>query len=418
LATRILLVGTARSGRGRREKSESIDELAALTRTSGGDVVERVIQVRPRSDPATYIGLGKVTELARLCREHGISLLIFDEPLTPTQLRNLEIRTGVRVIDRTALILDIFALHARTAEARVQVELAQLEYIRTRLAGMGVQLSRLGGGIGTRGPGETKLESDRRRIERRIKVLRDALERIDRERTTQRRLRACAFRVALVGYTNAGKTTLFNALTAAAARVSDRLFSTLDARTRAAELDRRTRVLVTDTVGFIRSLPHQLVASFRSTLSEIREADLVLHVADASDENVSTRMDAVTQTLEEIGAGDVPVQVVFTKIDRVADSDILARLSRSCRGALFVSGLTGAGLDGLRQELVRRVRRRMVVQTFTIPAGRGDLLGIVYSAGEVVRDREMNGRRRLQVRGHPESLERARKQIADASTRR
>lgn len=416
MSTRILLVGTARSGRERKTKSESIDELAALTRTSGGGVVERVIQIRSRSDPSTHIGPGKVRELAQLCREHRIGLLVFDEPLTPTQLRNLEDRTGVRVIDRTALILDIFALHARTAEARVQVELAQLEYLRTRLTGMGTQLSRLGGGIGTRGPGETQLEFDRRRIERRIATLRRALDHIDRERAAQRQLRADRFKVALVGYTNAGKTTLFNALTAAAGRVSDRLFSTLDARTRVAELDRHTKVLVTDTVGFIRSLPAQLVASFRSTLAEIRDADLIIHVADVSDENVEVRMDAVGQTLDEIGAGDLPLQVVFSKADRVADVGITARLTRRYRGALVVSGLTGAGLDGLKRELVRRVRRRMVVRTFTVPIERGDLIGLVYGAGEVLKDDGLEGRRRLRVRGYPEALDRARKLLGAPSS--
>jgi len=415
--TRTLLVGVARSGRDRWAKAELLDELAALIRTAGGTVVERAVQVRPRSDPATHVGPGKVEELARLCREHRIGLLAFDETLSPTQLRNLEGRTRVRVIDRAALILDIFALHARTAEARVQVELAQLEYFRTRLPGKGSQMSRLGGGIGTRGPGETQLEVDRRKIVRRIAGLRRALARIDRERGLQRRRRAGEFRVALAGYTNAGKTTLFNALTAAGTRVSDQLFATLDASTRTAELGRRMRVLVTDTVGFIRSLPPQLVASFRSTLSELRDADLVLHVADASDERVEARMDAVRLTLAEIGADASPALTIFTKVDRVADDAVLARLRGQHRGAVFVSGQTGAGVERLKQELSRRLRSRMTVGAFTVPAGRGDVLSLVRAAGEVLRDEEQDGRRRIRVRGFPAALARVRKQVAAALRR-
>ncbi|MEO0077802.1 MAG: GTPase HflX [candidate division WOR-3 bacterium] len=409
-----MLVGVTRSGHERRVKSESIDELAALTRTSGGVVVGRIIQIRPRSDPSTHIGPGKVAELAELCRKHRIGMLIFDEPLTPTQLRNLEDRTGVRVIDRTALILDIFAIHARTAEARVQVELAQLEYLRTRLTGMGVQLSRLGGGIGTRGPGETQLESDKRSIERRISALRRSLDRIDRERAAQRRLRASEFKVTLVGYTNAGKTTLFNVLAEATGLVSSGLFSTLDARTRVSELARGIRVVITDTVGFIRDLPAQLVASFRSTLSEIRDADLILHVVDASNGAVDMCIDAVNQTLEAIGAAVVPVQMVLTKADRVADSEVIAELRRKYRGALVVSGVTGDGIDRLRRELVRRVRQRMAVRTFTVPVERGDLLSLVYAAGEVLSDKRIERRRWLRVRGYPELLARARKQLRES----
>ncbi|MBM3315090.1 GTPase HflX, partial [candidate division WOR-3 bacterium] len=281
MSQRILLVGLAASSRDRWRKAALLDELAALTRTSGGEVVERLVQVRPRPDPATLVGRGMAERLRDACAEHRIGLLVFDDALTPTQQRNLERVCAVPVLDRAAVILDIFALHARTGEARAQVELAQLEYRRPRLTGRGVEMSRLGGGIGTRGPGETQLEVDRRRIEQRIATLHRTLGRIEKERAIQRHHRRHEYSISLAGYTNAGKSALFNALTGADSTVSSRLFATLDASTRLVELDRYRRVLLTDTVGFIRSLPPQLVASFRSTLAEVRSADLVLHVVDA-----------------------------------------------------------------------------------------------------------------------------------------
>ncbi len=392
-------------------KADLLEELAELTRTAGGQVVERLIQVRPRPDPATFVGKGMVERLAQLCRQHRIDLLVFDDELTPTQQRNLEAAIRIRIIDRAALILDIFALHARTAEAKIQVELAQLEYRRPRLTGLGIEMSRLGGGIGTRGPGETQLEVDRRRIDQRIGALRRALERIDRERTTQRRRRAGTFRVVLAGYTNAGKSTLLNCLTGAGVKVSDHLFATLDANTKVLELDRNVRVLVTDTVGFIRHLPAQLVASFRSTLSEIREADLVLHVADAGDEQVDSRVDAVNDTLVEVGAQDKPVMMVFSKIDRVYDEAVLKRLRRSYEGAVLVSGLTGAGVDRLKAALLRRVEQSMVTRVFTIPDTRPDLASLVRGAGRVLGEHQLEGRRRLRVTGFAPVLSRVRKVV-------
>lgn len=418
MSVRILLVGVAASSRLRWVKAESLDELAALTRTAGGEVVERMIQVRPRLDPATLIGKGMVSQLRNLCRQHRIELVIFDEELSPTQQRNLEGAMRLRIIDRAALILDIFALHARTAEAKTQVELAQLEYRRPRLTGFGVELSRLGAGIGTRGPGETKLEVDRRRIDQRIAALRKALVRIDRERAIQRDRRVGMYRVVLAGYTNAGKSTLLNRLTAASAKVSDQLFATLDANTKGLDLSRQVRVLVTDTVGFIRNLPPQLIASFRSTLSEIRDASLVLHVADASDEQVDRRIDVVNETLGQIGASDKPTQLVFSKIDVVYDRAVIERLRRSYAGALFVSARSGEGIDELKAALLRRVEAQMVSREFTVPEQRGDLIALLRNSGRVVDEDYQPGKVWLKLTGPEAALARCRRVIDAALDRR
>lgn len=412
--TRVLLVGIASSSRARWARADSLDELAALAKTAGGVVVEKLIQVRPRPDPATLVGKGMVEQLSRLCAEHAIELLILDDELTPTQQRNLESSVGVRVIDRTALILDIFAIHARTAEAKIQVELAQLEYRQSRLTGFGVEMSRLGGikgGIGARGPGETKLEVDRRRIRQRIASLRRSLEKVDRERATQRRRRQGTFQAVLVGYTNAGKSTLFNRLAQADAMVSDRLFATLDPNTKSLDLSQHVRMVLTDTVGFIRSLPHQLVASFRATLSEVNDADLLLHVVDATEEHLERQIDAVNDTLTEVGAEGKPVMIVFSKIDRVFDDAVLARLRRNYAGAQFVSGLTGAGVDELKAELLRTVERRMVTRVFTIPDSRWDLVSLICDAGELVKDVTKDGKRRMAVKGFAPVLGRVRKAV-------
>ncbi|MCX6843730.1 MAG: GTPase HflX [candidate division WOR-3 bacterium] len=416
MSWRILLVGVAGSSRMRWSKADSLEELAALTATAGGVVVERLIQVRPKIDPATFVGKGMVENLHQTCKEHHIALLIFDEVLTPTQQRNLEDAIQVRVIDRAALILDIFALHARTAEAKIQVELAQLEYQRTRLTGFGVEMSRLGGGIGTRGPGETRLEVDRRRLEQRITALRKDLKGIDRERAVQRDRRTEMFRLVLAGYTNAGKSTLLNRMTNADVKVSDQLFATLDPNTKPWQLARNVNVLVTDTVGFIRNLPTQLVASFRSTLSEVLDASLVLHVVDASDEQIDRKIDAVNETLAAIGAGDKPVLMVFTKTDRVFDEAVLKRLKRSYARSAFVSGATGDGIDELKAELMGRVGRGMVTRTFTVPEHRLDLVSLLHDAGRVVQEEQLKGKRRLKVTGFKQSLARARGKV-DAALR-
>ncbi|MEO0025235.1 MAG: GTPase HflX [candidate division WOR-3 bacterium] len=411
MSSQVLLVGLARSPRQRWIKADQLDELAQLVKTAGGSVVERIIQIRERPDAATLIGRGKALEISRLCAQYGIDLVVFEDLLSPTQLRNLEDIIGVRVIDREAVILDIFALHARTAEAKVQVELAQLEYIKTRLTGLGVELSRLGGGIGTRGPGETKLEMDRRRIEHRITFLRRELARIERERAVQRKRRSNLFQIVLAGYTNAGKSTIFNRLTSAGAKVSDQLFATLDANTRVWQIDSRLKTLVTDTVGFIRNLPVQLIASFRSTLSEVREADLIIHVADISDPQVEMRIDVVNETLAAIGAANNTRVLVFNKIDRVFDESIVSRLSPRYPDAIFLSALTGTGLDRLQDRIRKIMEGQMVIRRFTLPVNRPDLVAMIRSAGRVLSERSVNGTTQVRVQGYSADLARIRKAI-------
>lgn len=411
MSTRILLVGVVESNRQRGQKMEALDELAALTRTSGGYVVERLIQIRPRRDRATLIGKGKAQEISDICRRYDIQLVIFDDELNPTQLRNLEEVIGVRVIDRTALILDIFALHARTAEAKVQVELAQLEYIKTRLTGLGVELSRLGGGIGTRGPGETKLEVDRRRIEQRISALRRRLGKINRERTIQRKRRKNVFQLTLAGYTNSGKSTLFNRLTNSQVKVSEQMFATLDASTRILEWKRGVPIVITDTVGFIRNLPPQLVASFRSTLAEIKDADMIIHIADASDKLVEQKIDVVNETLHEIGASDKPTILAFNKTDRVFDNFQIMRLAEHYPGAVFISALTGEGLNRLIAGVQKFLEMHLVVRTFTVPGERWDLISRIIDSGQIVSKLDLDGKCRLKIKGMPATLARLRKQL-------
>src|SRR6516162_6244693 len=314
---RAALVGLI-SGRARRLDAErSLDELAGLAQAAGGEVVLRILQERPKPDPSTFLGAGKVKELAACCAETDADLVIVDNELTPAQLSHLEEVVGVRVVDRTQLILDIFARRARTREGKLQVELAQLRYLLPRLVGAGAALSRLGGGIGTRGPGETKLETDRRRIRTRLHAVTEDIERVRQRRAQlrERRHKASVPTVALVGYTNAGKTTLFNGLTRANAAASDALFVTLDPLVRQIRLPDSRELLVSDTVGFIDRLPHALVAAFRATLEEVVEADLALHVIDAAAVDRDRRMAAVRQVLEEVGAGNVPTLDVYNKCD-------------------------------------------------------------------------------------------------------
>jgi GTP-binding protein HflX len=393
---RALLVGVTAGGAARAEAEASLDELGLLARSAGASVVGSLLQERSRRDAATLIGRGKVEDVARLSDERGVDLVLFDEELSPAQQRNLEEAVGRKTLDRTQLILDIFAKRARTREGRLQVELAQLDYLLPRLSGRGVLLSRLGGGIGTRGPGETKLETDRRRIRQRIQSVRREIEKVRRERTTRRvaRRRSAVPIVALVGYTNAGKSTLFSALTSAAAPASDLLFMTLDPLVRRARLAAGQNVLLVDTVGFIQKLPHGLVDAFRATLEEVVEADLLLHVSDASADDAEEREQAVEAVLREIGAADKPRLLVFNK----ADATLPARaksLLESRPGSLLVSARTGEGLPEMREELLRRLEmgRRTVDLTFPAADRRG--IAAVYAAGRVLAHEVEGGRVRL-----------------------
>ncbi len=348
-------------------------------------MVGTILQEKPRKDPATLIGRGKVDEVRGQAETHGADLLLFDEDLSPAQQRNLEDALERKTLDRTQLILDIFARRARTREGRLQVELAQLEYLLPRLSGRGVLLSRLGGGIGTRGPGETKLETDRRRIRQRIQAVKREIERVRRHRSTRREGRRRADRpvVALVGYTNAGKSTLFTALTHATTEVSEQLFMTLDPLVRRATLGGGLEILLVDTVGFIQKLPHGLVAAFRATLEEVVEADLLLHVMDASTPGMADREAAVDEVLREIGAGETPARiVVLNKVD-VLTPEHLLRVQSERPDAVLVSALAGAGLPRLRDVLTERLS--LGPRAVRLRFRRGDrAIAGVYGAGRVV----------------------------------
>jgi GTPase len=368
----------------------SIAELKALAETAGSQVLEGLIQRRDRPDPATYVGRGKVAELRDVVVATGADTVICDGELTLAQLRNLEDQVGVKVIDRTALILDIFAAHAKSAEGKAQVELAQLQYLKQRLRGWGGNLSRqVGGrasggiGIGGRGPGETKLETDRRRINSRIARLRKALREMDVTRETKRaeRRRHEVPSVAIVGYTNAGKSSLLNRLTGAGVLVDDALFATLDPTTRrAAAADGRVYTL-TDTVGFVRHLPHDLVEAFASTLEESAQADLLVHVVDGSDPDPVGQINAVRAVLADIGAAEIPELIVINKVDR-APAETLSTLHASYPNGVFVSARTGKGIEQLRLTIESRLPRPEIEIRVLIPYERGDLVNRIHQSGE------------------------------------
>src|SRR2546426_7103334 len=331
--------------------THALDELRELATSAGARVIDEVIQRRERPDPATYIGKGKVEELREQVLIEGVHVVIFDQDLSPSQAKNLEEALETKVVDRTGLILDIFGRRARTKEGKLQVELAQLSYRLTRLTGYREYLSRLGGGIGTRGPGETKLEMDRRQIRHRISTLKRDIENIRKHRQLHRehRRRDQLPLVSLVGYTNAGKSTLFRALSKEDTLVSSRLFSTLDTLIRRIQLGRSFPILISDTVGFIRKLPHQLVSAFRATLEEVVEADLILHVIDASDPDRDEKQQTVLDVLKDIGAAGHPLLTVYNK------ADLLEASERAVSETVYVSAVTGEGLDGLVDEIVREV---------------------------------------------------------------
>jgi len=385
---RAALVGLRLAKQRRTDAERSLDELAGLVDAAGAVVALRMIQERSAPDPGTFIGRGKVIRLAAAAADANVDVVVVDGELTPGQLRQLVERLGTRVVDRTQLILDIFARRARTREGKWQVEFAQLKYLLPRLAGSGTALSRLGGGIGTRGPGETKLETDRRRIRTRLHVVQQEIERVRkrREQLRERRHKESVPIVALVGYTNAGKTTLFNRLTDESASVSDALFVTLDPLVRQVRLPDSRALLLSDTVGFIDRLPHALVAAFRATLEEVAEADLVVHVIDASSSDRERRVAAVRRVLEDVGAGQVSVVDLYNKVDRLG-SDERRRILEAAPGAELISAATGEGAG----ELLRVVASRLALDThrITIRLDRGNAfdraqISRVYRVGRVV----------------------------------
>jgi GTP-binding protein HflX len=364
---------------------DSLDELELLADTAGADTVMRELQKRTTPDPATYIGKGKAAEIKEMATALDVDVVIFDDELTPAQQRNLEKLFAVDVVDRVALILDIFAQHATSQEGRVQVELAQLRYRLPRLRGRGLELSQQGAGIGTRGPGETQLEVDRRRLLRRMQKLERDLEALAATRHTQRkaRKRRDLRQVALVGYTNAGKSTLLNRLTHAGVLVENQLFSTLDPTVRRLHLPGGETVLLSDTVGFVRRLPHQLVEAFRSTLEEVRDADLLLHVVDASAPDADERIAAVDDVLREIDAGDVPRLLAWNKAD-AADPDDLKATLVSHPGSVACSAATGTGITELLTAVGDRLRALAHVVELLVPYDRGDVLAALHRDGEVL----------------------------------
>ena len=374
-AEKVMLIST--------DSEESLDELASLAETAGAMVITRVLQNRQRPDPATFIGSGKAEELALACQTLEIDLAILDDELTGAQQRNLENLLGVRVIDRTALILDIFAQRAQSAEGKLQVELAQMKYRLPRLTGLGTVLSRLGGGIGTRGPGETRLEVDRRRIRRRIDDLEHQLQEIKKQRDLRRarREKTGQITVALVGYTNAGKSTLLNALSGADVLVEDKLFATLDPVMRRVTLPENRECLVVDTVGFIRKLPHQLVQAFRSTLEEALYADLLVVVSDLSSPQYAQQRATVFQVLNDLGAADRPILEALNKADEAHVSGMIEPAD-----AILISAKKGDGLDALRAEISRRIAALRHRAELTVPYARGNVLSLIHEKGQVVSE--------------------------------
>jgi len=409
-----LLVGAPlKRSNAKHQLDEHLQELARLADTAGAEVVGTFTQQIDRPSPATYLGKGKIDELRDRIAGDGVTLVLFDDELSPSQGKNIEDATGCRVMDRAELILDIFATRARSREARMQVELAQLEYMLPRLTRMWTHLEKFRGGIGVRGPGETQLETDRRLIGHRIRVLKERMEDVKRSRAVQREGRRQAFRVALVGYTNAGKSSILRGMSGSAeVFVEDRLFATLDTLSRDVDLGEGQRAVMTDTVGFIRKLPHHLVASFRATLDEVHEADLILHVIDASHPTWEEQRDVVEQVLGELGVHGHPVLHVFNKVDLLTPPDLealRARMAVLLPDSVFVSTVTAGGLEPLRERLRQAVREYRPVMELRIPVEDGRLLADVHRNGEVLDQRHEGGDMVLQARLDATTLGRLRR---------
>jgi GTP-binding protein HflX len=401
---RTILVGAPRKGsNAKHEMGEHLEELERLVDTAGGLVVGEVTQQIDKPNPATYLGKGKVEELRQTIEDKNASLIVFDDELSPSQGKNIEDATGQRVMDRAELILDIFATRARSSEAKMQVELAQLQYMLPRLMRMWAHLEKFRGGIGVRGPGETQLETDRRLINQRIKLLKNRLDDVQKSRVVQRSGRRDAFRASLVGYTNAGKSSILRAIAnAPEVFVEDRLFATLDPLTREINLGENAKVLLTDTVGFIRKLPHNLVASFRATLEEVNEADLLLHVIDASHPHWEEQRQVVDQVLAELGAAEKPVLYVFSKIDAIPSPQLIAlreRIGNLLPGkAVFVSSVTDGGLESFRRALLSAVQQGTQIAEVRFSSSDGKLLAQVHREADVINQRTENGQLIVTVR--------------------
>ena len=382
---KVLLVGIYVLSSEKFQAEEHLEELALLTDTAGGIPVAKVLQQRNRPDVSSYVGKGKLTELKGQMSALGAKTIIFDDDLSPTQIRNVEKVTDAKVLDRSALILDIFASRAQTAAAKTQVELAQLQYLLPRLTRYWTHLSRQSGGIGTKGPGETQIETDRRIIGQRIGVLKSKLEKLDKQRTTQRKSRDKMTRVSLVGYTNAGKSTLMNALTDSGVFAENRLFATLDSTVRRHQL-RTHEILLSDTVGFIRKLPHHLVQSFKSTLDEVREADLLIHLVDGSSSMVHEYIEVVQQTLKELKSNNKQTLLVFNKVDRM-DDEQHEMLRGEYPNALYISGIRGIGLSELEEAIEQEIESNYIQVDLDIPIQAYKAVAFIHEHAHVENEK-------------------------------
>ncbi len=395
---RAILVGVSGRGIQKSTTEEYLEELALLADTAGADVLFKIIQERGRIDPAYFIGKGKVEEIARIVEDNEINLVIFDDDLSSVQVRNLERQIDCKILDRSGLILDIFASRAKTNEAKTQVELAQLQYLLPRLTRQWTHLSKQYGGIGTKGPGEKQLETDRRIIRNRIRYLKDRLLRIDRERETQHKRRRELTRIALIGYTNVGKSTLLNLLADAGVFVEDRLFATLDATTRLVTLTPAQKVLITDTVGFIRKLPHHLIASFKSTLAEVTEADILFHIVDASSPQFEDQIEVVKTTLDELRSLDKPSVMVFNKIDRLTDRSFLKELEQRYENAVSISAARGINISGLKEKILSLLEKDLTERTMVVKQSDYKVIALLHDVADVLEKTYLDNRVKIRFR--------------------
>jgi GTPase len=408
-----IIIGVKLPALSRKLVNEYLDELALLADTAGSTVFQRIIQERSRIDAATFIGSGKASEIAQSVEEERIDLVIFDDDLSPTQLRNLEKIIKCKIIDRSGIILDIFARRAKSKEAMTQVELAQLQYLLPRLTRQWTHLSKQYGGIGTKGPGETQIETDRRAIKTRLKLLKDKLHLIEKEREVQRKGRKYYTRVALVGYTNVGKSTLMNALSQSDVFVEDRLFATLDTTVRTIELPHSQKILISDTVGFIRKLPSHLVASFKSTLAEVVEADILLHVVDISHPLYDEQIETVNATIEELHATNKPTILVFNKIDLLKDRTIINELKKKYNNSVSISASRNINISTLKEKIFEITTESFVETTISTDQSNYRLISKLHEIGEVLETKYSNNNVRVKIRYSKKRLPALQKLLAE-----
>lgn len=410
-----LLIGVSSPITKKSATEEHLEELARLADTAGATVEDTIIQHKTSINPAYFIGKGKADEIGRRVDEEKIDLVIFDDDLSPTQSRNLEKIIKCKILDRSGIILHIFALRARSREARTQVELAQLQYLLPRLTRQWTHLSKQYGGIGTKGPGETQIETDRRMIRTRIGHLKRVLDRIAQQRETQRKGRDEFTRAAIVGYTNAGKSTLMNLLSSSRILVEDRLFATLDATVRGVSLSQAHKILLSDTVGFIRKLPPHLIASFKSTLEEVTETDILLHVVDASSTALDEHIETVNQTLETLNSLDKPTIMVFNKIDKVENRDSIIELMRNYTSAVAISASRSINIETLKETIIQQMDKQFVEKTLTLTHQKHQLISKLHAIGEILEKRYENDHIHIRFRISQKEEGNLRRLMAQAS---